>query len=271
MLLAVWTLDFIWLTLPEAPRLAIELDTHVLLYTGAVCRAATLLFGLVPALHATRVDVAPLLKGETPAPQVDVRRGARMRRFFLITQFASSMALVVVAGTFVRTIVAAHVGEQSALMDHLAIAALEADEPSGPARAAHWRSVRQERAPRPGVTSVTLAPAGDGARSTLVPEGAAPVGVTAHDRSSSADRRRILRRPPASPSSRDVRDDRQPGRERRGAGCRQRTRGAAVLGRNRRARSPLLARRQPPVSRSRASSATTNGSRACFARCGTTI
>ena len=83
---------------------------------------ATLLFGLVPALHATRVDVAPLLKGEAPAPRADVRRGARVRRFFLVTQFASSMALLVVAGTFVRTIVAAHVGEQSALMDHLAVA-----------------------------------------------------------------------------------------------------------------------------------------------------
>ena len=46
MLIAIWTLDFIWLTLPEAPRLAIELDTHVLLYTGAVCVLATVLFGL---------------------------------------------------------------------------------------------------------------------------------------------------------------------------------------------------------------------------------
>ena len=67
-----------------------------------------------------------------------------MRRFFLVTQFASSMALLVVAGTFVRTIVAAHFGEQAALIDHLAITRLEADETSGPARAAHWRSVRQE-------------------------------------------------------------------------------------------------------------------------------
>ena len=181
LLLAGWTLDFVWLTLPEAPRLAIELDMNVLLYTTVVCVAATLLFGLVPALHATRVDVAPLLKGEAPAPRADVRRGARVRRFFLVTQFASSMALLVVAGTFVRTIVAAHVGEQSALMDHLAVARLEADEASGPARAAHWRSVRQELLRVEGVTSLTLAPAGDGARSPLIPDGAGTVaaGTTA--------------------------------------------------------------------------------------------
>jgi cell division protein FtsX len=36
MLLAVWTLDLVWLTLPESPRLAIELDSHVLLYASTV-------------------------------------------------------------------------------------------------------------------------------------------------------------------------------------------------------------------------------------------
>ena len=179
-LLAGWTLDVVWLTLPEAPRLAVELDMHVLLYTSAVCLAATMLFGLVPALHATRVDVAPLLKGEAPAPRADVRRGARVRRFFLVTQFASSMALLVVAGTFVRTVVIAHFGDKAALIDHLAITRLEADETSGPARAAHWRSVRQALLRVEHVTSVTLAPAGDGARSPLVPDGAGSVtaGVT---------------------------------------------------------------------------------------------
>ena len=63
-LLAVWCRDLIWAVLPEAPRLAVEIDLNVLLYTGAVCVAATMLFGLVPALHATRIDVAPLLKSD---------------------------------------------------------------------------------------------------------------------------------------------------------------------------------------------------------------
>jgi predicted permease len=172
LVLAVWTLDLVWLTLPEAPRLAVELDTHVLLYTSIVCVGATLLFGLVPALHATRVDVAPLLKAETPALHADVRRSTRVRRFFLVTQFASSMALLVVAGTFVRAIVAVHVGPQSALMDHLAVAYVEADETLGAGRAAHWRTLRQEILRVPGVSAVTLAPPGQGARSPLVPEGA---------------------------------------------------------------------------------------------------
>jgi hypothetical protein len=62
MLLAGWTLDVVWLALPEVPRLAVEIDSRVLLYTSVVCVLATLLFGLVPALHATRLDVAPLLR-----------------------------------------------------------------------------------------------------------------------------------------------------------------------------------------------------------------
>jgi hypothetical protein len=173
MLVAMWTLHFVWLTLPEAPRLAIELDTRVLLYTGAVSAGATLLFGLVPALHATRVDVAPLLKGEVPPPHADVRRGARLRRFFLITQFASSMALLVVAGTFVRTIVNAHLGERSVLMDHLAFAYVEGAGTSPSAREEGWRGIRQAMLGIPGVTSVTLMPSAATTRAPLLPEGAA--------------------------------------------------------------------------------------------------
>lgn len=174
MLVAAWTLDLVWLTLPEAPQLAIDIDTHVLFYTGAIAVAATLLFGLVPALHATRVDVAPLLKGEAPPPHADVRRGARVRRFFLVTQFASSMALLVVAGTFVRTIVAAHVGPQSALIDHLSVASVETALTSPPARAAYWRSVRDGLQGLPGVTTVTLTAASGATPSALIPAGTDP-------------------------------------------------------------------------------------------------
>ena len=174
LLLAAWTLDLIRITLPEAPRLAIELDSHVLIYTSAVCLLATMLFGLVPAVHGTRVDVAPLLKSDMPSFAGDSRRGVGMRRFFLITQFASSMALVVVAGTFVRTVVKAHVGEQSAAMDYLVVAGVEAVQPSGPGRAAYWQSVRTTLQRLPDVSAVTITAPGLTGRSPLVVEGAVP-------------------------------------------------------------------------------------------------
>ena len=97
-----------------------------------------------------------------------------MRRFFLITQFASSMALVVVAGTFVRTVVKAHVGEQSAAMDYLVVAGVEAVQPSGPGRAAYWQSVRTTLRRLPDVSAVTIAAPGLTGRSLLVVEGAVP-------------------------------------------------------------------------------------------------
>jgi predicted permease len=170
LLLAAWTLDFAWATLPEVPRLAIELDIHVLVYTALVCVVATLLFGLVPAFHATRVDVAPLLKGDEPGHH-HTTRGARVRTFFLVTQFASSMALLLVAGTFVRTLIATHVGEQSAVIDHLAFGYVESGLDREPARVEFWKTVREESLRLPNVTSVTLSPAGNGPRQRLVPEG----------------------------------------------------------------------------------------------------
>ncbi|MEO8522981.1 MAG: FtsX-like permease family protein [Acidobacteriota bacterium] len=176
-LIAVWTLDLVWLTLPDAPQLAIDLDTHVLIYTGAVAIAATLLFGLIPALHATRVDVAPLLKGAAATPHADVRRGARVRRFFLVTQFASSMALLVVAGTFVRAIVATHGGDKSMPVDHLTIAYNETVATSASARAAHWRTVREQLQRLPDVTDVTLIEPSGPRRSALVPAGADPAAA----------------------------------------------------------------------------------------------
>ena len=170
MIVAIWTIDFVWATLPDVPRLAVELDGNVLVYTSLVCIAATILFGLAPALHGTRVEVAPLLKGEAGA-HADSRRGARLRRFFLVTQFACSMTLLVVAGTFVRTVIATYLGEQSAVVDRLTVAYLESRESSGAARRAHWENVRNELQRMPQVISVTLAPPGNGSRAPLLSQG----------------------------------------------------------------------------------------------------
>ena len=160
-LLAVWCRDLIWAVLPEAPRLAVEIDLNVLLYTGAVCIAATMLFGLVPALHATRIDVAPLLKSDD-AGAGSARRGGRIRTFFLVTQFAASTALLLVAGTFVRTVVTTHLGAQAAFLDRITLASIDAESLAPAARADYWRAVRERIRQVPGVTALTLsAPGGE--------------------------------------------------------------------------------------------------------------
>jgi predicted permease len=179
LLFAAWTLDFVWATLPGLPRLAVELDVRVLMYTAAVSAAATLLFGMVPALHATRVDVAPLLKGEESG-HAQIGRGARVRTFFLVTQFASSMALLIVAGTFVRTLIDTHLGERSILIDHLTLGYMEATADSSARRVEYWTMVREEILRVPSVTAVTLMPAGSNRQSRLVPEGTDPTTHRSH-------------------------------------------------------------------------------------------
>jgi putative ABC transport system permease protein len=171
LLVSAWTLDLAWAMLPEVPRLAVEIDAHVLIYTTLVCVLATILFGLVPAIQATRIDVAPVLKGEETGTRHAIA-GGRVRSFFLVTQFASSMALLLVAGTFVRTVVATHVGEQSALIDRLAVAYLETKLEPMAARAEYWRGVRDGIRRVPGVESVTLMRADTSRRTKVEPEGA---------------------------------------------------------------------------------------------------
>ncbi len=168
-----WTLDFLRVTLPEFPSLAIELDSHVFVYTAGISILATIVFGLAPALHATRVDVAPLLKGDDGGIGQG-GRSARLRTFFLVTQFASSIALLAVAGTFVKSVISTHVGEQSALIDRLAVAYVEATGTSPAGRDAYWRGIREELRRLPNVTSLSLTPAGSGERTRLIPEGSAP-------------------------------------------------------------------------------------------------
>jgi putative ABC transport system permease protein len=162
-------LEAIWLTLPEAPRLAVELDGHVLAYTALVAVIATLFFGMAPAFHATRLDVLPLLKGES-GTTTGRRSGARLRRFFLVTQFASSMAILIVAATFVRAVVQSYTGDTSRIVDHATLASFDLDALTAAQRPAQAAGIRAVVERLPGVTSYTLLPSDTSSRA-LLPEG----------------------------------------------------------------------------------------------------
>ena len=86
--------------------LDLGLDTTVLVFTFGVALLAGLLFGLVPALQATKPQLVPALK------DVQTTVGSRYRRFGLrnalvVVQVAISMVLLVAAGLFVRSLIAA--------------------------------------------------------------------------------------------------------------------------------------------------------------------
>jgi predicted permease len=83
----------------------IIIDTHVdvLAVLGAViiAFAATFIFGLVPALQTTRVDVAGVLKGEGRGIPSSGR--TRLRSVLVSAQVALSLLLLICAGLFVQS------------------------------------------------------------------------------------------------------------------------------------------------------------------------
>jgi predicted permease len=98
MLLSFWLNDIL-LAVSRAPteiELALKPDVRVLAFTLVVAVTTGLLFGLVPALGATRPDLAPALKERLGR--------SRLARAFVVAQVAISLILLVTAGLFLRSL-----------------------------------------------------------------------------------------------------------------------------------------------------------------------
>ncbi|SPF31324.1 conserved membrane hypothetical protein [Candidatus Sulfopaludibacter sp. SbA4] len=108
LLLAIWGSNALVALAPkDVPRLAeTSIDAWVLVFTFAVSLAACLLFGLVPALHASRIDLSDSLK---QGARAGVSGGAgRMRAALVVAEIALSVVLLAGAGLLVRSFVALH-------------------------------------------------------------------------------------------------------------------------------------------------------------------
>ncbi len=81
-----------------------RLDWRALLFTAAVALATALLFGLMPAFRATRVDLTPALK-DGSAGALRGNPHLRISRLLIAGQVALSTLLLTGAGLFVRTLV----------------------------------------------------------------------------------------------------------------------------------------------------------------------
>jgi macrolide transport system ATP-binding/permease protein len=107
-LLAIWLMDALVASVPALPegiRLAIDLrlDWRVLLYTLAFSFLVGVLFGLAPALQASRPDVIVALKdgGEGYAGAL---RQSRLRNGLIVAQVALSVVLLAGAGLVLRSV-----------------------------------------------------------------------------------------------------------------------------------------------------------------------
>ena len=104
-LLAWWGRDLLLALRPfgNAPVvLDLPLDARVLGFTIASAVATALLFGLAPALRATRVDLTAEFQGGTRALVSGGR--SRLSQALMVVQIALSLVLLVSTGLFVRTL-----------------------------------------------------------------------------------------------------------------------------------------------------------------------
>ena len=87
------------------PRLDdIRMDGAVLRFTLAACLLTALLFGLIPAFQALRLNLSDTLKDA--ARGSSDARGQNARRLLVISEFALSLVLLIGAGLLIRSFVA---------------------------------------------------------------------------------------------------------------------------------------------------------------------
>jgi predicted permease len=107
-LLAYWCRDLLKLLFPPMPagvivNLPAKMDLRVLALSAGVCLVSTLLFGLVPAFQASRIDVATAMKSESGGV-VGGRGRARIRSVLVLVQMSLGFILLVGAGLLLKSL-----------------------------------------------------------------------------------------------------------------------------------------------------------------------
>jgi predicted permease len=160
LLVASWTLGLVGSFMPPeaAGTIALQLRPSVILFTGLLALGTGFLFGLYPALHSTRPDLVTALKDSSGQPS-GARSAARFRTSLVTVQIALSMALLVGAGLFAKSLL--KVSRIDLGMDtHNVVAFGISPELNGyePERSkALFIQAEEELSAVPGVTGVTAA------------------------------------------------------------------------------------------------------------------
>jgi predicted permease len=162
-LFAIWGIRSLTLLLANGHAnftLHAELNWHVLGAAAALSLLTGALFGLAPALHATRVDVIPALK-EMRAGQQQARHGFRrigLSHMLVVCQIAISLIMLVAAGLFVRTLSNLQSIELGFARENILLFQLDAWKAGHrePEIAAFYGELRKRLSEMPGVRSASL-------------------------------------------------------------------------------------------------------------------
>jgi predicted permease len=162
-LLAVWGIRLLTLLLANGRAdftLHAELDWRVLGVAAALSVLTGILFGLAPALHATRVDAMSALKtaraGQPQRGRGVLRLG--VSHLLTVSQIAISLVMLVAAGLFVRTL--SNLQSVSLGFERENVLLFEVDARKAghrdPEITSFYRDLRRRFAALPGVRSASL-------------------------------------------------------------------------------------------------------------------
>ncbi|HVW85932.1 MAG TPA: ABC transporter permease, partial [Bryobacteraceae bacterium] len=155
-LFAMWGMRSLTLLLSNGREnftLHAELNWKVLGVTAALSVVCGLLFGLVPAIQATRPDVMPALKnGRGGGPR------RRAQHVLAVAQIAISFFLLVAAGLFVRTLNKLHSIQLGYARENILLFTLNARQAGHrpPEMTTFYANLRKRLESIPGVSSATL-------------------------------------------------------------------------------------------------------------------
>jgi predicted permease len=158
LLVASWTLQGITALLPAEAVESLRLDIRpaAIVFAAAISIGTGLLFGLVPALQSTRPDLVSALKGQA-GQSSGSRSAARFRAGLVTAQIALSMALLISAGLFLKSLVNVTRADLGITIDHIVTFGLSPELNGYDANRSRalFERVEDELAALPGVTGVS--------------------------------------------------------------------------------------------------------------------
>ena len=153
------TQAFLALSPATLPRIdEVRFDTTVLLFALGLSLGSTVLFGLVPALHASRLDLSEALKpGGSKGTASSA--GTRLRSGLVVAEVALSVLLLATAGLLVRSLLALQHVDLGFTTDHVLVAyteyAVTDDRADIRARSRFYADVLDRLRAVPGVTAAS--------------------------------------------------------------------------------------------------------------------
>ncbi|HEY9283638.1 MAG TPA: ABC transporter permease [Pyrinomonadaceae bacterium] len=160
LLLALWGVNLLKAFIPKnvSQVAAVAVDANVLTFTLAVSLLTGLIFGLAPALQASRFNLNETLK-EGGRDSAAGRRGNRLRSLLVIAEVAISLVLLIGAGLLVNSFLRLRNVDPGFRADNLLtmrIALPAVKYPDQPRRAAFYNELLGRVAALPGVRSAAV-------------------------------------------------------------------------------------------------------------------